>query len=135
MTGITEKEGGKLKQAQVDLARSILDNELKLQADRITIMKDGKDKRVLLADQEYKETIAAIQKEKEEYQKKVKESRGKENPAVLSTFTDRENSAKDKRNNDVANIAKEYSDQLKSIQNDVDSHFRSQLDNRLIEIR
>ena len=97
-------------------------------------MKDGKDKRVLLADQEYKETIAAIQKEKEEYQKKVKESRGKENPAVLSTFTDRENSAKDKRNNDVANIAKEYSDQLKSIQNDVDSHFRSQLDNRLIEI-
>ena len=79
-----------MKQAQVDLARSILDNELKLQADRITIMKDGKDKRVLLADQEYKETIAAIQKEKEEYQKKVKESRGKENPAVLSTFTDRD---------------------------------------------
>lgn len=134
LTGITEKEGGKLKQAQVDLARSILDNELKLQADRIAIMKDGKDKRVLLADQEYKETIAAIQKEKEEYQKKVKESGGKENPAVLSTFTDRENSAKDKRNNDVANIAKDYSDQLKSIQNDVDSHFRSQLDNRLIEI-
>lgn len=134
LTGISGKEGDKLKQAQVDLARSILDNELKLQADRIAIMKDGKDKRVLLADQEYKETIAAIQKEKEEYQKKVKESGGKENPAVLSTFTDRENSAKDKRNNDVANIAKEYSDQLKSIQNDVDSHFRSQLDNRLIEI-
>lgn len=134
LTGISGKEGDKLKQAQADLARSILDNELKLQADRIAIMKDGKDKRVLLADQEYKETIAAIQKEKEEYQKKVKESGGKENPAVLSTFTDRENSAKDKRNNDVANIAKEYSDQLKSIQNDVDSHFRSQLDNRLIEI-
>ncbi|WP_195438470.1 phage tail tape measure protein [Parabacteroides goldsteinii] len=134
LTGISGKEGGKLKQAQADLARSILDNELKLQADRIAIMKDGKDKRVLLADQEYKETIAAIQKEKEEYQKKIKEAKGKEDPAVLSTFTDRENSAKDKRNNDVANIAKDYSDQLKSIQNDVDSHFRSQLDNRLIEI-
>lgn len=124
----------KTLQKQKELRRLILDNELKLQADRIAIMKDGKDKRVLLADQEYKETIAAIQKEKEEYQKKVKESGGKENPAVLSTFTDRENSAKDKRNNDVANIAKDYSDQLKSIQNDVDSHFRSQLDNRLIEI-
>lgn len=134
LTGISGKKGGKLKQAQADLARSILDNELKLQADRIAIMKDGKDKRVLLADQEYKETIAAIQKEKEEYQKKIKEAKGKEDPAVLSTFTDRENSAKDKRNNDVANIAKDYSDQLKSIQNDVDSHFRSQLDNRLIEI-
>ena len=134
LTGISGKEGGKLKQAQADLARSILDNELKLQADRIAIMKDGKDKRVLLADQEYKETIATIQKEKEEYQKKIKEAKGKEDPAVLSTFTDRENSAKDKRNNDVANIAKDYSDQLKSIQNDVDSHFRSQLDNRLIEI-
>ena len=124
----------KTLQKQKELRRLILDNELRLQADRIAIMKDGKDKRVLLADQEYKETIAAIQKEKEEYQKKVKEAGGKENPAVLSTFTDRENSAKDKRNNDVANIAKEYSDQLKSIQNDVDSHFRSQLDNRLIEI-
>lgn len=124
----------KTLQKQKELRRLILDNELRLQADRIAIMKDGKDKRVLLADQEYKETIAAIQKEKEEYQKKVKESGGKENPAVLSTFTDRENSAKDKRNNDVANIAKEYSDQLKSIQNDVDSHFRSQLDNRLTEI-
>lgn len=134
LTGISGKEGDKLKQTQTELARAILESELKLQADRITIMKDGKDKRVLLADQEYKETIAAIQKEKEEYQKKVKESGGKENPAVLSTFTDRENSAKDKRNNDVANIAKDYSDQLKSIQNDVDSHFRSQLDNRLIEI-
>ena len=134
ITGKAENETKKRLSAQQDLVRAVLDNELKLQADRIAIMKDGKDKRVLLADQEYKETITAIQKEKEEYQKKVKESGGKENPAVLSTFTDRENSAKDKRNNDVANIAKEYSDQLKSIQNDVDSHFRSQLDNRLIEI-
>lgn len=134
ITGKAENETKKRLSAQQDLVRAVLDNELKLQADRIAIMKDGKDKRVLLADQEYKETIAAIQKEKEEYQKKVKESGGKESPAVLSTFTDRENSAKDKRNNDVANIAKEYSDQLKSIQNDVDSHFWSQLDNRLIEI-
>lgn len=124
----------KTLQKQKELRRLILDNELRLQADRIAIMKDGKDKRVLLADQEYKETIAAIQKEKEEYQKKIKETKGKEDPAVLSTFTDRENSAKDKRNNDVANITKEYADQLKSIQNDVDSHFRDQLDNRLIEI-
>lgn len=124
----------KTLQKQKELRRLILDNELRLQADRIAIMKDGKDKRVLLADQEYKETIAAIQKEKEEYQKKIKETKGKEDPAVLSIFTDREDSAKDKRNNDVANITKEYADQLKAIQNDVDSHFRDQLDNRLIEI-
>lgn len=124
----------KTLQKQKELSRLILDSELKLQADRIAIMKNGKDKRVLLADQEYKETLATIQKEREEYQKKVKEMKGTEDPAVLSTFTDRENSANDKRNNDVANIAKEYSDQLKAIQNDVDSHFRSQLDNRLIEI-
>lgn len=134
LTGVTVKEGDKLKQTQTELARAILDSELKLQADRITIMKDGKDKRVLLADQEYKETLATIQKEREEYQKKVKESGGKEDSSVMSVFTDRESSAKDKRNNDVANIAKEYADQLKSIQNEVDSHFRSQMDNRLIEI-
>lgn len=134
LTGISMKEGDKLKQAEAELSRLLLDSELKLQADRIAIMKDGKDKRVLLADQEYKETLATIKKEREEYQRKVKESGGKEDSSVMSVFRERESSAKDKRSNDVANIAKEYADQLKAIQNEVDSNFRSQLDNRLIEI-
>ena len=134
LTGISAKEGSKLKQIQDELAQTVLDSELKLQAERIAVMQDGKDKRVLLANQEYRETLAAIQKERKEYLKNVKESGGKEDASVISTFDDRETTAKDKRNADVAKIAKEYSDQLKSIQNDVDSHFRSQLDNRLIEI-
>lgn len=134
LTGQTTKENSKRLKNQQELSRSILDSELRLQASRIAAMKDGKDKRVLLADQEYKETLASIQKEREEYQKKIKGTKGKENPAVLQTFTDRESAAKNKRDADVAKIVKDYSDQMKAIQNEVDSHFRSQLDNRLIEI-
>lgn len=103
-----ENETAKRLKAQSDLSRSILESELKLQSSRIAIMQDGKDKRVLLADQEYKETLATIQKEREEYQKKINETKGKEDPAVLQTFTDREGVAKDKRNNNVAEITKEY---------------------------
>lgn len=103
-TVVDDKTLQKLK----ELRRLILDNELKLQSSRIAIMQDGKDKRVLLAEQEYKETLATIQKEREEYQKKINETKGKEDPAVLQTFTDREGVAKDKRNNNVAEITKEY---------------------------
>ncbi len=110
LTGLSDKEGDKRKQAQQELSRSILESELKLQADRIAIMKDGKDKRVLLADQEYKETLSVIEKARAEYQKKVKEAGGSEDPAVMATFSSRESAAKNKRDTDVASINKEYFD-------------------------
>lgn len=110
LTGKTTKETDKGLKAQQELSRSILDSELKLQADRIAIMQDGKDKRVLLADQEYKETIAAIGKARAEYQKKVKEAGQTEDPAVMATFDSRESAAKSKRDTDVAGINKEYFD-------------------------
>lgn len=107
LTGQTTKETDKLLKTQADLSRSILDSELKLQSSRISIMQDGKDKRVLLADQEYKETLAAINKDREEYKKGIKDTKGQEDPVQLATFDNRENSAKDKRNTDVSNINKE----------------------------
>lgn len=105
-----ESEANKRLKAQQELSRSILDSELKLQAERIAIMKDGKDKRVLLADQEYKETLSAIEKARAEYQKKVKEAGQTEDPAVMATFDSRESAAKSKRDTDVAGINKEYFD-------------------------
>lgn len=110
LTGKTTKETDKGLKAQQELSRSILDSELKLQADRIAIMQDGKDKRVLLADQEYKETLSAIEKARAEYQKKVKEAGQTEDPAVMATFDSRESAAKSKRDTDVASINKEYFD-------------------------
>lgn len=103
-------EADKRLKAQQELSRSILESELKLQADRIAIMKDGKDKRVLLADQEYRETLSVIAKARAEYQKKVKEAGGSEDPAVMATFSSRESVAKNKRDTDVAGINKEYFD-------------------------
>lgn len=76
-------------------------------------MEDGKAKRLSLAQQETKDTIAAIKKEKEEYQKKIKESKGKEDPSVLTTFDNRELAAKEKEKADIARIEKEYAEEYK----------------------
>ncbi len=98
---------------QQELSRSILDSELKLQSARIAAMENGKAKRIALAEQETKDTIASIQKEKEEYQKKIKESKDKEDPAVITTFDNRELAAKEKERADIARIEKEYAEEYK----------------------
>lgn len=113
ITGKAENEAAKRLKLQQELNRSILDSELKLQASRISAMEDGKAKRLSLAQQETKDTIAAIKKEKEEYQKKIKESKGKEDPSVLTTFDNRELAAKEKEKADIARIEKEYAEEYK----------------------
>lgn len=113
ITGKAENEAAKRLKLQQELNRSILDSELKLQASRISAMEDGKAKRLSLAQQETKDTIAAIKKEKEEYRKKIKESKGKEAPSVLTTFDNRELAAKEKEKADIARIEKEYAEEYK----------------------
>lgn len=112
-TGKADNEAAKRLKLQQELSRFILDSELKLQSARVAAMEDGKAKRIALAEQETKDTIAAIQKEKEEYQKKVKEIKGKESPAVLATFDNRELAAKEKGRADIARIEKEYAEEYK----------------------
>lgn len=112
-TGKADNEAAKRLKLQQELSRFILDSELKLQSARVAAMEDGKAKRIALAEQETKDTIAAIQKEKEEYQKKVKEIKGKEFPAVLATFDNRELAAKEKERADIARIEKEYAEEYK----------------------
>ena len=113
ITGKADNEAAKRLKLHQELSRSILESELKLQASRISAMEDGKAKRLALAQQETKDTIAAIQKEKEEYQRKVKESKEKEDPAVIKTFDDRETVAKAKEQADIAKIEKEYAEEYK----------------------
>lgn len=108
-----DNEINKRLKLQQELSRSILDSELKLQSTRIAAMEDGKAKRIALAEQETKDAIAAIQKEKEEYQKKVKETKGKEDPTVITSFDNRELAAKEKERADIARIEKEYADEYK----------------------
>lgn len=135
LTGQTTKETDKLLKTQSDLSRAILESELKLQANRIAIMQNGKDKRVLLADQEYKETLAAIEKERAEYKKGIKESGGKEDPSVLSTFDTREGAAKDKRNTDVSNINKESVKEFADHQKQLSEILLSEEEKRLSSIK
>lgn len=112
-TGKADNEINKRLKLQQELSRSILDSELKLQSTRIAAMEDGKAKRIALAEQETKDAIAAIQKEKEEYQKKVKETKGKEDPTVITSFDNRELASKEKERADIARIEKEYADEYK----------------------
>lgn len=113
LTGGTDSENKKQTDAQKKLKESILDNELKLQASRIAILEDGKAKRIALIDQEYKETIAAINKERDEYKKTVKESKGKEDPAVLATFDNRDTAAGRKQTAETFDVNKEYAKEYK----------------------
>lgn len=112
-TGKAENEINKRLKLQQELNRSILDSELKLQVSRISAMEDGKAKRLALAQQETKDTIASIQKEKKEYQRKIKETKGKEDSTVLTTFDNRELAAKAKEKVDIAHIEKEYAEEYK----------------------
>lgn len=109
----TSKDATSRLKAQQELSRSILESELKLQAGRISAMEEGKAKRIALAEQEYKETLSTIQKEKDEYLKSVKDTGGRKDPAVLSTFDNREAVAGDKKNTDLTKIDKEYSEEYK----------------------
>lgn len=135
LTGISGKEGDKLKQTQTELARVILDSELKLQAGRIAAMEDGKAKRIALAEQEYRETVATIQKEKEEYKKKIKETKGKEDPVVLSSFDNRETAAGDKKNTDVAKVEKEYTEEYKRRTKELTSVFLNEEQRKLTAVK
>lgn len=125
----------KTLQKQKELRRLILDNELRLQADRIAAMEDGKAKRIALAEQEYRETVATIQKEKEEYQKKIKEAKGKEDPVVLSSFDNREMAAGDKKNTDVAKVEKEYTEEYKRRTKELTSVFLNEEQRKLTAIK
>lgn len=135
ISGKTENEADKRLKLQQKLSHSILESELKLQSERLSIMQDGKDKRVLLADQEYKETLATIQKERDEYLKQVKETKGKEDPAVLSTFTARESVAEKKRDTSVININKEYVKEFSDRQKEISSVFLSEEAKRLSAVK
>lgn len=106
-----QKETDKIGDLMTKMNHSILENELKLQAGRISAMEDGRAKRIALAKQETKDAIAAIQKEKQEYQKKIKETKGKEDTTVITTFDNRELAAKAKEKTDIALIEKEYAEE------------------------
>lgn len=120
---------------QTELSRAILESEQKLQSDYLAVMEDGKDKRVLLADREYKDTLAAINKDREEYKTLVNESGGKEDPTKLSVFDSREKIAENKRNKDVVAINKEYAKEFIEHQAQLTDSFLSEDAKRLSSVK
>lgn len=133
LIGLSEKEGDKTKQAQQELSRSILDSELRLQAERIALMEEGKAKRLALAKQEYDEAIAGLDKKEEELLSKTgitedQKKRFLEQNQYLRLV---EQQKLLKANTD---IEKASSKELQSIWEEVNARFSSGLDNRLAEI-
>lgn len=112
ITGKSKQAEKELRKTVKELTQMLLESELDLQSAKIAAMKDGKDKRVLLADQEYKEKLVLIDKEKQAYLDKMKGAGKKADPKDLQVFEDKKTTAKDVRNQSVADINKEYSKEL-----------------------
>lgn len=112
ITGKSKQAEKELRKTVKELTQMLLESELDLQSAKIAAMKDGKDKRVLLANQEYKEKLVLIDKEKQAYLDKMKGAGKKADPKDLQVFEDKKTTAKDVRNRSVADINKDYSKEL-----------------------
>lgn len=96
-----------------ELNQKVLESELALQAACIEAMQDGKTKRVLLAEQEYRERVAAIDKEERDYISASKKAGKDPDQNILSSFGEKKGFAKDKRNLEIAEIDKEYTQEYR----------------------
>lgn len=110
LTGEAVKEGDSLRRKQEEMARSAIDSELRLQAERVALMEEGKARRVALAEQECRETVAAIRREREEM---TREARAAGVKADTSALDERERLAVAKRDKAVAGIDREYAEEYK----------------------
>jgi len=108
-----KKEQNKELKNHNELSQAIIDNDLKLQAARNAAMEDGKAKRIAIARQEAAETIASIQKERQDYLDKAKDDNKKPDKSVLANFSNRETEANNKETLDISLIDKEYAEEYK----------------------
>ncbi|NLO71969.1 MAG: hypothetical protein GX102_13700 [Porphyromonadaceae bacterium] len=109
-----------------DLSIGIKEAQLKLEAERLAIMKDGKDKRLKLSEQEWKEEIARLDKEHAERLKKYKEQDASMPEEEMKIYSDRKEiagKAKEKRDADIEN---EFRKELESIYKDLGDVFLSE---------
>lgn len=69
-TGVTEKEGVSAAKRVQEVGQTVRQAELDAQAQRIAVMRDGKNKRLAEIDLEYQQTLAKIDKSKAEAKQK-----------------------------------------------------------------
>ena len=86
LTGVSTKEGADILKSQTELSRSILETDLKLQESRLSILEDGRKKRLEQSDLEHKQQKAALEKEYQDTVQKYKDLKQAVPETVETTY-------------------------------------------------
>lgn len=119
MDVINKDDNSSSKNKIENLSIGVKESLLKLEAEKIDILENGKNKRLKQSEQEWKEEQARLDKEHQERLKKYKEQKKSMPQEEIDTYNERKKTADDaktKRDTDIEKeYAKEYKEQLKGL--------------------
>lgn len=143
-----DKTLDKRLEAQRRFERELIQLGLENEASQIAIMRDGREKRIAEINQDYKQRIAAIAKNRDDLIKEYNKSKGltgtnavtsttyKEKlPDVYSAINEAEVNATIEKNSKISELERDLAAELQSIRDNVNSKFKTDLDNQLDEIQ
>lgn len=129
------------------LSEKLLQMQLETESARIAAMQDGKEKRLLEIDSEYKETLARISKNRQDLIDEYNESKGlnggnkvtisnyqQVTPDIYKAVNDAQVQAEATKSYKIIELERSTAKEIESIRNDVNLKFRTDLENQLHEI-
>lgn len=143
-----DKTLDKRLEAQRRFERELIQLGLDNEASQIAIMREGREKRIAEINQDYRQRIAAIAKNRDDLIKEYNKSKGltgtnavtsstyKEKlPDVYSAINEAEVNATIEKNSKISELERELAAELQSIRDNVNSQFKTDLANQLDEIQ
>lgn len=118
-----------------ELNQLILDNDIKLQSERIALEKDGKDKEVAVAKQESSEKIAEIEKERQAYLDKAKEAKTVPDSNVIADYNARIEIEHQSLANSLSSIDEKYNNDYAERSKSLAEVFQNDEQSKLSAIR
>lgn len=138
------KDAADRLKAQEEYGRRLLDAENQLEASRIALMKDGKEKRLKEIDLEHKQTLERINRERDELIKAYNEANGTKltadnygakMPEVESNVFAQRSAAAKKAADDTVQAELDAALKIDAIRDEVNARFASELENELAHVR
>lgn len=129
------------------LSEKLLQLQLETESARVAAMQDGKEKRLLEIDSEYKETLARISKNRQDLIDEYNESKGlnggnkvtisnyqQVTPDIYKAVNDAQVQAEATKSYKIIELERSTAKEIESVRNDVNLKFRTDLENQLHEI-
>ncbi|WP_106827631.1 coiled-coil domain-containing protein [Parabacteroides pacaensis] len=130
-----DKEANKRLKLQTDLSRSILEADLKLQESRLSIMEDGRKKRMEQSDLEHKQQKAAIEKEYQDTVQKYKDLKQAVPETVETTYKARLQANDEAKKTRDTKIDEDYVKERKEHEEALTAYLLSEEDKRKKSIK